>query len=144
MRSKAEFRAMRESLGLTQKRMAALLGVRALDVARWELQGSPQQVPEYAWELLDDLMNRQDAAVQAALAQVDQVAKDGGRHPDEVAMPYWSGQADYMANHYLDDGGAASWAEINATSRRVAFALRDRGIAVTWVDGSQNPVPTSR
>ena len=64
-----------------------------------------------------------------------------GSYPDKVSMPYWSSADDYKANHYLDDGGAESWAEVNATNRRIAFALRERGIGVQWTDGAGNVVP---
>lgn len=141
MHSKAELRAVRESLGLTQQRMADLLGVKVLSVKRWELPRYPQQAPDDAWELLDDHMRRQDVAVQAALSQMDRIAMNMGGYPDEVALPYWSSAEDYKMHHYLDDGGAESWVEVNATNRRIAFALRERDIAVRWVDGSENVVP---
>lgn len=140
-RTKAEFRAMRESLGVTQQRLADDLGVKVLSVKRWELPKHPQTAPADAWELLDMLMAEQDAAVRAALAQVDEVAMSRGDYPKEVVLPYWSSQQDFAEHHYLASETDKSWTEINATSRRVAFALRERGIAVRWVDGKDNLVP---
>ena len=141
MRSKAEFRAMRETLGITQQRLADDLGVKVLSVKRWESPSKPQNAPEDAWELLDELMAAQDVAVATALAQVSETADRMGKEPDEVVLPYWSNQQDYMEHHYLAAESDASWTEINATSRRVAAVLRDYGIKVRWIDGASNPVP---
>ena len=140
-RPKAEFRAMRETLGVTQQRLAEDLGVRALSVKRWESPRYPQQAPDEAWELLDILMAKQDSAVAAALAQVRGVASDMGEGPAEVVLPYWASQSDYMEHHYLAVEGDESWTEVNATSRRVAALLRWLGYRVRWVDGADNPVP---
>ena len=141
MRSKAEFRAIRESLGLTQQRMADLLNVKVLSVKRWESPRYPQQAPADAWDLLDRLMHRQDLALVSAMSQLDDIAMRVGDYPAEVALPYWSSAEDYKEHHYADDGGADSWAEVNAANRRIAFALRERDIGVRWVDGADNVVP---
>ena len=140
-RTKAEFRAMRETLGLTHQRLADDLGVKVLSVKRWESPKYPQQAPAYAWELLDMLMAVQDSAVQAALDQVRLVADEQGSEPREVIMPYWSSRADYMEHHYMAAESDASWTEVNATSRRTAIMLTWLGYKVRWVDGVDNPVP---
>lgn len=140
-RTKAEFRALRETLGITQQRMADDLGVRVLSVKRWESPRYQQQAPEDAWALLDDLMAVQDSAVGAALAQVRDVADSLGGDPREVVLPYWASQSDYLEHHYLAAESDASWTEVNATSRRVASMLRWLGYSVRWVDGADNPVP---
>lgn len=141
VRTKSEFRALRETVGLTQQRLADDLGVKVLSVKRWESTSKPQTPPKDAWDILDMLMERQDVAVQAALSQVEQTAMLHGSYPKEVMLPYWSSEEDYRQHHYVKDNGDESWTEINATSRRVACALRDRGIRVKWVDGKDNPVP---
>ena len=140
MSSKSEFRALRESVGLTQQRLADDLGVKVLSVKRWESQNQPQQAPEDAWSILDALMKRQDIAVQEALAQVEQLAMDHGNYPYEVVLPYWSSEADYREHHYVE-AGDEYWTEANATSRRISFTLRERGIKVRWVNGKDNLVP---
>lgn len=139
VRPKAEFRAMREMLGVTQQRLADDLGVRVLSVKRWENPKYPQQAPDEAWALLDDLMAVQDSAVRAALAVVESKVDERGNRPKEVAIPYWSSQADYLEHHYMGDDG--DWTEVNATNRRVASLLKWLGFEVRWVDGSDNVVP---
>ena len=140
-RTKAEFRAMRETLGITQQRLADDLGVKVLSVKRWESPRYPQQAPSDAWSLLDDLMAVQDSAVEAAVAQVRSVELERDGHPREVLIPYWSSQDDYMEHHYSAAESDGSWTEINATSRRVASVLKVLGFEVRWVDGADNPVP---
>lgn len=139
-RTKGEFRATREQLGLTHQRLADELGVKVLSVKRWESPRYPQTAPAAAWELLDSLMDAQDGAVEAALAQVRETADRLGSEPRDVALPYWSSRADFAEHHYEEDADA-SWAEVNATSRRVAMMLRWLGYRVRWVDGADNPVP---
>lgn len=140
-RSKAEFRAMREALGVTQQRLADDLGVKVLSVKRWESPKYPQQAPGEAWELLDMLMAVQDSAVQAALDQVSTITDEHDAEPREIVMPYWSSQTDYMEHHYMAAESDASWTEVNATSRRTAIMLTWLGFKVRWVDGVDNPVP---
>lgn len=141
VRTKSEFRALREMVGLTQQRLADDLGVKVLSVKRWESMSKPQTPPKEAWDILDMLVERQDEAVRSALSEVERISMLHGGSPHDVAMPYWTSEEDYRLYHYLPDNGDESWTEINATSRRVACALRDWGIRVKWVDGKDNAVP---
>ena len=140
MRTKAEFRATRELLGITQQGLADELGVKVLSVKRWESPKYPQHAPDGVWEFLDDLMTAQDDAVCIAIAQVRRIGEEQGRMPHEVVLPYWSSQQDYREHHFDPDDGA-TWTEVNAANRRIAIVLKDRGIKVRWVDGADNPVP---
>lgn len=142
MRSKAEFRAMRETLGITQQRMADELCVKALSVKRWESPAYPQQAPDDAWELLDLLMEAQDKAVETAVDQVQRIEIEHEGKPRKVAIPYWFSQQDYDTHHHAKDGGR--WTEVNATNRRLASVLRCLGYEVKWVDGRDNLVPRQK
>lgn len=139
MRSKSEFKALRETVGITQRRLADDLDVTVLTVKRWESPSHPQNAPQSAWNLLDMLMERQDTAVRVALLEVDAVAEERGEQTEEVTLPYWSSDSDYYQHHATRDHGDESWSEVNATTRRIAVALRDRGIRVRWVDGKDSP-----
>ena len=44
--NKAEFRAMREMVGMTQATLADALGVEVRSVKRWESPSAPQVPPE--------------------------------------------------------------------------------------------------
>ncbi len=141
MRSKSEFRALRETVGITQQRLAGDLDVAVLTVKRWESPNNRQNAPQTAWNLLDMLMERQDTAVRVALLEVDAIAEDRGEQPEEVTLPYWSSDSDYYQHHITRDHGDESWTEVNATARRIAIALRDRDIRVRWADGKDSPTP---
>lgn len=120
-RSKAEFRALREMVGLTHQAMADRLGVKVMSVKRWESPKYPQMAPLDAWRLLDGLSLAQEQKVADAVAE----ASDAGF----AVVPYWSAAATY------DDaapGAEATWTEANATSRRIAAVLFARAAPVEW------------
>lgn len=131
-RSKAAFRALRETVGITQQAFADLFGVKILSVKRWESPTYPQQAPGAAWEALEELEQAQLEACTQALVKVIARPREatGGAQPVEV--PYWSSAAGYEACRGSD---GITWTEANATARRLAAILVDRGLSVEWVDG---------
>lgn len=136
-RTKAEFRALREIVGLTQAALADELGVQVRSVKRWELPAAPQRPPQDAWDVLDEAVAAQRQVVSYALGKVDELAMEHGDYPKEVSLPYWSSAEHYRQGHSVPDVG--DWRMANANNRAVALALRERGIPVSWVDVS--PVP---
>ena len=136
-RTLAEFRAIRETVGMTQGMLAAELGVEARSVRRWESPSAPQVPPQDAWDVLDYALTNQRHAVAAALGEVDRMAQERVAYPDHVTLPYWPSQAAYDVGHYVDDGG--DWRMANATNRMLAYALHERGINVEWIDGPTVP-----
>jgi hypothetical protein len=138
-RTLAEFRAIRETVGMTQGMLAEELGVNPRSVRRWE---SPDyegyQPPQDAWEALDDALDTQRRGIAAVLDKVEDVAKRHGGYPDAVRLPYWTSQDAYDEGHYVDDGG--DWRMANATNRIIAALLHDEfGIRVEWTDGPTVP-----
>jgi hypothetical protein len=139
-RSKAEFRALRETVGMTQQHMARLLNVEVRSVKRWESPGySTYHAPQDAWDILDDAIAAQRRAVSFALGKVDEIAASAGHDPATVELTYWTSQEDYATYHSIEDGG--DWRQANANSRLVAFALHERGIEVRWIAGAESKVP---
>lgn len=136
-RTKAEFRAIRETVGMTQAALARELGVEVRSIKRWESPTAPQVPPKDAWDVLDAALSAQRRGIAAALGKVDEVAQEYGSYPESVALPYWSGQDAYDEGHYVDDGG--DWRMANATSRMLAHALHERGIRAEWSDGPTVP-----
>lgn len=141
-RTKAEFRALREMVGLTQEEMAETMSVQPRAVRRWGSEKAPEyRPPADAWRLLDHYRRLQDEVILAATDKVVAIADEMGGYPEEIVLPYWSSQADYEAHHVADDGG--SWRMANATARAVAACMIDRNIAVRWVRGEDNIVQNS-
>ena len=137
-RTLAEFRAIRETVGMTQGMLAAALGVEPRSVRRWESPGyEGYRPPQDAWDVLDDALDIQRRGIDAALSKVDEIAQERGVAPDSVQLPYWTSQDAYDAGHYVDDGG--DWRMANATNRMLAERLHERGIRVEWTDGPTVP-----
>lgn len=136
-RTKAEFRAIRETVGMTQGALARELGVEVRSVKRWESPTAPQVPPQDAWDVLDAALSAQRRGIAAALGKVDELAKERGAYPKSVMLPYWSSQDSYDRDHYVDDGG--DWRMANATNRTLAERLHERGIRVEWSDGPTVP-----
>lgn len=124
MRSKAEFRALREMAGLSQSDVADALGVTIRSVRRWETPAPGYRgAPADAWDLLDDAIARQTATVEGSLDVVD------GMPDAPVQLTYYRNQAQFDAysREPGDPYGAA-----NANTRLVASELMRRGVDVEF------------
>ncbi|ACV51027.1 hypothetical protein Apar_0597 [Lancefieldella parvula DSM 20469] len=140
MRTKQEFKALREQTGITQDYLAQALGVRERSVRRWEsITEEGYNAPQDAWDILDDALKLQRQVVSAALGQVEEAAQEVGSYPASVKLVYWSTQVEYDEHHCIDDGG--DWRQANATARIVSYALHERGIETDWISGADNLVP---
>lgn len=144
MRSKAEFRALRELTGVTQAQLAKLLHVEVRSVKRWESEAAPQNAPEDAWAVLDGAMARQRLAVETALDRIDAIEDESGVPPESVMLPYWSSAEEYA--EYSTDAALGvetdsdSWRMANASNRALAAVLMAEGVPVVWKSGKDNPV----
>lgn len=119
LRTKADFRALRERVGLSQLALADDLGVSTRTVKRWESPDWPDP-PADAWGLLDEALARQDAIVDAA---VDAASRTGAGSGMGVELSYYRNQA-HMIESGRDDG---YFGMANAAARRVAEELRRLG-----------------
>lgn len=121
MSTKADFRATRETIGLTQGDVAKALGVSLRTVKRWE-HPDWSEPPDDAWEWLMDMHDRHDAAVDA---MVDRTLAVAGRGDiDVVAITYYRDQSQYDACG-RDDG---PYGFVNSIAREVALDLNGEGI----------------
>lgn len=140
MRTKQEFKALREQVGMSQADMALALEVSERSVKRWEsVKYKEYNAPQDAWDILDDALKLQRQVVSAALGQIEEAAQEVGGYPESVKLVYWSSQAEYDERHCVDDNG--DWRQANATARIVSYALHERGIETEWISGADNLVP---
>ena len=140
MRSKQEFKALREQVGMSQADLAFALGVTERSAKRWEsIKYTNYNAPQDAWDILDDALKLQRQVISAALGQIDEAAQEVGGYPESVKLVYWSSQAEYDEYHCVDDDG--DWRQANATARIVSYALHERGIETDWISGAENLVP---
>lgn len=140
MRSKQEFKALREQVGMRQADLAQEMDIAVRSVERWESIKYPNyNAPQDAWDILDDALKLQRQVIAAALGQIDEAAQEVGGYPASVKLVYWSSQAEYDEHHCVDDDG--DWRQANATARIVSYALHERGIETDWISGADNLVP---
>ena len=142
-RTKAEFRALREMVGLSQADLAEEMGVTTRSVKRWEDDGAEwHNPPQDAWDALDAYLMTQDQMVAEATEEVRATVRDAGRAPDAVAVTYYKSQAQYDALG-RDEG---CYGIANANARALASALRREGVRVEfrYPDAGAVPTPGSR
>ena len=133
--TKADFRAIRETIGLTQADVAKALGVSLRTVKRWE-HPDWQEPPEDAWAWLMDMHERHDAAVDA---MVDRTLTVAGRGDiDVVAITYYRDQSQYDA-HGREPG---PYGFANAVARDVAAELAREGVSVEFAYPDDGAVST--
>lgn len=138
-RTKAAFKALRETVGLSQQNLADELGVVVRSVKRWESPAAEgYRAPDDAWDVLERAREVQRQQVAYALEVVRGQAAALGQAPDAVALTYYRDQAQYDACG-RDKGpvGAA-----NANARAVADALEREGHAVEWRYPDEGAVKT--
>ena len=119
--SKADFKARREALGLTQQDVADTAEVSITSAKKWERPGQTEP-PEDVWEWIEDRERMQSEAVETAVS----AALAHGRGP--VQITYYRTQEQYDA--LGRDPGTYSAA--NANARLVAWRLRSLGIEVDF------------
>ena len=116
--NKAEFRAIRERCGITQKTMALLLGKSIETVKKYEKPGYIAPGFDEA-DRLADLVDRHRKAVERIVA-------DAGGGP-RATLDYYRSQA-----HYERCGGSGDYAMANARAREAAAILELRGVEVRF------------
>lgn len=128
-RGKADFRARREMLGLTQQDVADALNANVKTIKNWE---NPRQtryrISDAAWEFLDCAADIQARQVAYARCVIEKHAEVFAESPIVVPITYYRDQADY------DECGrdAGPYGQANATSRAIARELERMGVQVEF------------
>ena len=120
--TKADFRAIRETIGLTQGDVAKALGVALRTVKRWE-HPDWHEPPEDARAWLLEMHERHDALVDEAVDRALAIAAKRGA-PEVVAITYYRDQAQHDA-HGREQG---PYGFANSVAREVALDLAGEGI----------------
>lgn len=129
MRNKADFRALRELVGMSQQMLADELGVQIRSVKRWEHPNFDWQPPQDAWDVLDEAREQQIDIVNFSLAKIREIERDEDAEPRTVHLTYWRSAEDYEAAH---PGEGENWQMANANSRLVWHALEALGYSVAF------------
>ena len=126
-RSKTEFRAKREIIGLTQADIAEELGVGLKTVKRWESEGYRNPSDE-AWALID----REYEVVRKTIANAVRTftplkENDGASSP--IRLAYYRSQEQYEELSPIE----GNYLRVNASMRVTAIVLESLGIEATFV-----------
>ena len=131
-RSKAEFRALSELVGINQQDIARIMGVEDRSVRRWISPAYPTyHAPQDAWDILEDALRLQQSGVESALEIVEEWRERADKEPREITLIYWQSEDDYREHHSPADGG--SWRQANANSRATYAALTALGYFARFV-----------
>ena len=133
--TKADFRAIRETIGLTQGDVAKALGVSLRTVKRWE-HPDWQEPPEDAWAWLLGMLERHDAAVDAMVDEAMALVRE--HDLEVVSITYYRDQAQHDA-HGREPG---PYGFANSVAREVALDLAVEGIETEFRYPDEGAVST--
>lgn len=119
MAAKAEFRLLRELVGISQTQLAKELQVDARSVRRWESPDNGWAPAQFACDWLENARAEQMDVVAAALDAVDGLPAGA-----PVKLTYWLSADDYEQAH---PGQGSRWEMANANSRLVYDNLQAQG-----------------
>lgn len=123
-RSKADFRARREMIGLTQGDIADALGVTQMSVNRWEREGF-NDPPDEAWSLIEF----HEAEQGRRVGEIAEAFPDGSR----AGITVFRTQDEFEAAKALHGGqGAETFGVANATAMEAARTLDALGVEVVF------------
>lgn len=100
-RTAADFRMLRDALGVSQQWVAGQVGVTKLTVLTWENPREFALPSRKAWDLLEGMWHQADrmASAQVEIAvQAAEIARDDGREPTTMLLPYWYNRGIYKAS----------------------------------------------
>lgn len=121
--TKAQFKATRERVGLSQEAVADALGNAVRTVKRWE-DPNYQQPPKDAWAYLESALKQHVEAVNKSVEMVKQIGEKVGNLPDHVDLLFYRTQHQY--DLYGRDPG--NYMIVNARAREIAVRLEQLGV----------------
>lgn len=128
-RGKADFKARREQLGLTQQDVAQALTVNVKTVKNWE---NPRQtryrISDAAWEYLDRAADMQAQQVAYARSVIESQSEALAGNTVVVPITYYRDQATY--DRFGREAGP--FGQANANARAIATELERMGIQVEF------------
>lgn len=111
-RSAADFRMMRETLGLAQAWVARTVGVTTLTVVHWEDPREFALPRREAWDLVEGMWaeaDRRAAAFVDMASKATALALDNGIEPEPVMLSYWRDPKDHRIAHRDEDATIAGF-----------------------------------
>ena len=125
--TKANFRVIRERVGLSQQAVATALGNQVMTVKRWENPKYPVP-PNDAWEMLEGALKVHMEAVDTTVENARRRIAEIGQKPESFDLAYYRSQAQYDV--LGRDSG--DYQIVNARSREIGVRLEQLGIPVEF------------
>lgn len=126
IKTKAAFRALRESCGMTQRDVADEAGVAVFSVKRWENEDdSSHQPPDDVWEWLVECHQGMVAEARESAAEVLALA-DEERNEGPIAIRYYRTQ-EALDEAQLPMGMDRPVGYVNAIAMRSAEIIEEAG-----------------
>jgi transcriptional regulator with XRE-family HTH domain len=131
--TRSNFRALRETVGISQLNLANRLGVNKQSVKRWENPrfdaGGYNMPPDDAWNVLDDAREMQKKVVDHTIEAAKKLEADHGSSAT-LSLAYWRTQEDYDEAHSQEEHQPFEMA--NANSRQAGAMLERYGYTVNY------------
>lgn len=126
IKTKAAFRALRESCGMTQRDVADEAGVAVFSVKRWENEDeSSHQPPDDVWEWLVECHQNMIAEARGSAAKALDLA-DEERNGGPIAIRYYRTQ-EALDEAQLPLGMDRPVGYVNAIAMRAAEIIEEAG-----------------
>ncbi|TPF93240.1 hypothetical protein BW14_06070 [Bifidobacterium sp. UTBIF-68] len=140
-RSKADFRLLRDMLGLPQAWVAQRVGVTPRTVRNWEDPKEFYPPSREAWDLVEGVW-REAASQAAALvdiaSQAAAVARERGVEPAPLMLTYWRDASQWLDAHPGHPDPSA-WRTANAATRLASDRMHVLGLPVTIAFAETRP-----
>lgn len=126
MSIKADFRAYRESLGISQGDVAEALKINMATEKHWEAPKSDLEPPAFAWDYLDDLEEQREYVVETMVEASKKFAEQSGTNKTFVLYFRTNEQWRRVGNGQYPMGFA------NMCAREAANILIEKGYDVGY------------
>lgn len=141
-KTKANFRALRESLGYTQLELAEKFGVSAYSVKRWERPDRTRNnPPDSAWNFLvaeySKLCELTCDSVDALLEVLEEKSDAGEEVEEVVTLTYYRTQEDLDRFSNVPGYVSQDYLFVNRVTQAVALMLYDLDIPYEFVYKSE-------
>ena len=121
-RNKAGFYALRETLGISQVDLAAILHLHSDTVRKYEGADARYRPSDDAWSCLEQLRAEQIDRELDIVAEAEALFDGAAEKPPAVRLPLYHSQRHYEGH----EGDGGSWSVSNATVLHAAQRLADR------------------
>lgn len=130
--TKANFRAIREQIGLSQAALAEELGVNVKSVKRWESPNEPQIPPDEAWGIIVDEKDQFDLRVSEAVKAIEAMEEFAPEPLSGVQLVIYRDQKSYEDRVAPDRRVFFEYTRVNAATMAIAAIVENKGYAVMW------------